>query len=300
MNNKIKKVSIIIPTLNRGKQLLNTIQDILKQHYAKFEIIIVDQTLNQDWQVKKYFRDYNGKNEVKYIHIKEKGTPNAKNVGANAAKGDILIFLDDDIVIKRNDFIAQHVSNYENPKVGAVGGRVLMNSDRDINEIKEVGKFKYFGLVEITNFNANFRTEIDHVYGCNQSYRREAFVKAGGFKKIFKGNAHYEEADLSMRVKKAGYIIIFDPLAELFHLHSVGGCRVKNEYELRYWLIHNATLFYLRNYPHYFFIVYFFKQFFWALFSGIKRLDYHMFAIMIEALYQGKKYYETNKKNNQN
>lgn len=282
-------VSVIIPTLNRKKIIVETLKYLIKQDYPKCEIIIVDQS-----DVPNIFPKFLvGHSNIQYFHLEEKGTPNAKNFGFKKSHGEILIFLDDDVRITKKNFIHLHVRNYIDPKVGAVGGRVLMKTDPPLKNIKEVGKFKFFGLKEITNFNANFRTTIDHVYGCNQSFLKKAFLKAGGFKKIFGGNAHLEEADLSFRIRKNGFKIMFDPMASLEHLHyPSGGCRVKNIYELRYWLVHNYTIFYLRNFNHWLFPLYLVKQIVWTIFSGLKRRDYKMFKTMSRALVDGYPYYK--------
>lgn len=294
MNDKF--VSIIIPTLDRSEVLINTLRDLLSQNYNDFEIIVVDQSVDINPKVINLAKKH--KDKIFYLHIKEKGTSNAKNVGAKHAKGGILIFLDDDLEIKEKDFIRLHLDNYADEKIGGVGGRVLMESDISVNQIKEVGKFKYFGLKEITNFNANFRSEIDHVYGCNQSFRKDVFKKVGGFSKIFIGNAHLEEADLSFRVKKSGHKIIFDPKAVVHHLYAPsGGTRIKNIYEMRYWLVHNGAVFYLRNYNHFLFPLYFLKQFVWTTLSSIKRSDFKMFQTMVVGLVNGYNYYWKQGKN---
>jgi len=284
-----KIVSVIIPSLERQPILFNSLRDIVSLNYPNFEVIVVDQSE----KMIPGFEDFIKKNKIKYITPKEVGTSRAKNTGASAAKGEIIIFLDDDVRIKDKNFISNHVKNYDDSGVGGIGGRVLMDSDKPLSQIKEVGKFKYFGLKEITNFNADFRAEIDHVYGCNQSYRKSVFDKVGGFQLVYGGNAHLEEADLSLRVKEAGYKIYFDPKAVLEHLHvPFGGCRAKDEYELRYWLIHNATIFYLRHYNHALFLLYFLRQYAWAILAFLKRWDTKMFKTMTGAIFDGVKYYE--------
>lgn len=289
--------SVIIPTLNRGNILVNTLKDLLSQKYPNFEIIIVDQSNIMDKKITKIVLA--NAQKIKYFTLKAPGTSYAKNFGASKAQGEIFIFIDDDVHIEDRNFILNHVLNYENSKIGGVGGRVIMDSSRPVKDIKDVGKFKFCGLKEINNFNADFRTFIDHVYGCNQSFRKNVFDKVGGFSVLYKGNAYLEEADLSFRVKRSGFLIVFDPKAVLLHLHyQSGGCRTSDIYELRYWLVHNYTFFYLRYFPHILFPVYFLKQFIWALTSGIKRRDIKMVQNMLLALINGYKFYQDIKRTN--
>ncbi|MGI6103264.1 MAG: glycosyltransferase family 2 protein [Patescibacteria group bacterium] len=287
------RVSVIIPTLNRDAVLTATLDDVLKQMYPDFEVIVVDQSDEVAESVRRYL---NMHPDVIFLQLEEKGTPNAKNVGADRATGEIFVFLDDDVRIASNRFLLAHVANYADPAVGGVGGRVTMDGDPPPETIADVGKFRWFGLKEVTNFSANFRTDIDHVYGCNQSFRREAFERAGGFQKVYKGNAHLEEADVSFRVRRAGYRIVFDPNAVLHHLYfPSGGTRTKDVYELRYWLVHNGTVFYLRHYGWLLFPLFFLKQLGWAIGSGLKRGDGRMVRVILSAVWAGIQHYRSNK-----
>lgn len=285
MNTLSPKVSVIVPTLDRPEVLLDTLTDLTKQAYRKYEIIVVDQSETTSPLVRRFVNDHP---KIRYIHDDHQGTPLAKNIGAQLATGELLIIVDDDVRIDTPEFLQRHVANYDDPEVGAVAGRVLMEGDPPLASIHRVGQFVNLGLKEITNFNADFRTEVDHVYGCNQSYRKIVFDQAGGFSKIFKGNAHLEESDLSFRVRRVGFKIVFDPKAVLRHLrYGSGGTRVHDERQFRYWLIRNGAIFYLRHYPKLFFPLYVIQKLLWAMSSSIKRRDPRMFGTKLRALWDG-------------
>lgn len=291
-NSNVKKVSIIIPTLNRSNVVLNTIKDLMNQRYLNYEIIVVDQTERP----KKELLNYINKNKktIKYIQIKRKSSPHARNIGAKYASGDIILFLDDDVQIKDINFIKYHIDNYNDKKTGLVGGRVVTDFNKTNNTFKEVGKLKYFGLKEITHFDSCKKTKIDHAAGGNFSCYKDLYQKVGGFCELYIGNAHMEETDFCLRVKKTGYNLIFEPKAVLRHLqYGSGGNRTKDIYEFRYWLVRNCTLFYLKNQPKIMFPVFFIKEMFWAITTSIKRFDFKMFKTMIKALFNGIKYYKT-------
>lgn len=287
-------VSVVIPTLGREKMLIDTLSDLLKQNYPNFEIIVVDQNDKTNSKIK----DFVEKNKkIKFVHLEQKGTSGAKNVGARQAKGEIILFCDDDLKIENKDLITAHVKNYQDEKIGGVGGRVLMKDDRPTEQIRQVGKFKLFGLRIINNFNANFRSEIDHAFGCNESFLKKAFSKAGGFCTLFGGTAYLEEPDLCLRVKKLGYKMVFEPEAVLSHLQvSSGGCRVKNDYQFRFWYLHNYTLLYLRHFNKFFFPLFLLRNFIWVLGAGLKRRDFKMFKVMLSGLAEGYKTYRRSEK----
>lgn len=288
-----KSVSVIIPTLDRGEVLLNTLRDLLKQKYPDFEIIAVDQTDQPMKEVLDFIKIHSSK--IKYLHLDQKGLPHARNVGVDKATGEIVLFLDDDIEIKDNDFIEHHIKNYQNKNIGLVGGRVIDRLHKQL-PTQEVGRLKYWGLKEITNFDADFKTEIDHAPGGNFSCYRDIYLSVGGFSELYIGNAYREETDFCLRVKKAGYKLIFEPKAMVKHLqYSGGGCRKKDIYEFRYWLVHNGTLFYLRNYPRVLFPIFYSKQVILAFLSSLKRWDFKMFKVRYKALRDGIKYYKESK-----
>ena len=89
------QVSLIIPTYNRQKISLQTLQYLKQQSISGFEVILVDQTASNDNDLQNF------KNDVfkyKYLKITETGLPNARNVGVENAKGNILVFIDDDSI----------------------------------------------------------------------------------------------------------------------------------------------------------------------------------------------------------
>jgi len=89
------QVSLIIPTYNRQEISLQTLQYLKQQSISGFEVILVDQTASNDNDLQNF------KNDVfkyKYLKITETGLPNARNVGVENAKGDILGFIDDDSI----------------------------------------------------------------------------------------------------------------------------------------------------------------------------------------------------------
>lgn len=286
-----KSVTIIIPTLDRNEILVNTLKDVLAQDYDPFDIVVVDQTEKTQLELLNFIKNYPKK--IKYIRISQKSSPHARNIGVSHANGEIVLFLDDDIEINEKNFIEYHLENYSDLEVGMVGGRVIHSLNEKPSESKEVGKFKFCGLKEVTNFNALHKTEIQHAMGGNFSCYKNIYQEVGGFSEVYKGNAHMEETDFSLRVRRAGYKIMFEPRAFLLHLaYKSGGNRTKDIYEFRYWLVHNSTVFYLRNFSKILFPIFFVNKFFWVCSSSIKRRDLKMFKTMYGALTDAIKYYK--------
>jgi GT2 family glycosyltransferase len=123
----------------------------------------------------------------------------------------------------------------------------------------------------------------------------------GGFKEIYSGIAFLEEADFCLKLKKAGYLLIFEPKAAIWHFrHQKGGNRAKDVYELRYWIVHNYIIFTLENYGQIVTVILAFRQMGWAVLSSIKRkFDKKMFRMMMSGISNGyRDYYRFHKMEN--
>ena len=92
------KVSVIIPSFNRYKYLLNAINSIKNQTYDNYEIIVVNDGSTEDG-----YQSSELKNMAKVIHVERNSTPDwggsrpaVRNYGISEASGDFIAFLDDD------------------------------------------------------------------------------------------------------------------------------------------------------------------------------------------------------------
>lgn len=97
---KLLDISIIIPTRNRAKSIIETIDSIYKCEYIPNEIIIIDQSENKQSQIiKKEISRYKDI-EIKYIHQNIPSSTSSRNKGIELAKNEIIVFSDDDIYVE--------------------------------------------------------------------------------------------------------------------------------------------------------------------------------------------------------
>jgi GT2 family glycosyltransferase len=237
-----KLISVIIPTLNRPDNVTDTVHSLLKQSYKNYEIIILDQS---DVPLGSTARNTFYKKKIKYFHIKEKGLPNARNIGIIKSRGDIILFLDDDIV-PDNDLLLYHYRGFKRKDIGCISGRVIEQDS--LKKSSVVGsKVALSGRV-LRNFDVPLRQPTLAALGANMSFLREAVEKTGFFDVKFIGNAQLEETDYCYRLRKAGYRIIFEPKACLTHLRLThGGCRNREPFQEIFDRFHNTVLFYCKN-----------------------------------------------------
>jgi len=242
-------ISVIISTYNRHEILEKTLKHTEQLSHPSFEIIIVDQS---DKPLEKSIFVSNPR--IRYFHVESKGLPLARNFGLSKARGEITIFCDDDI-IPTHQWLEAYETNYSDPNVGGVAGRVIENSGE--SHIAAVGKINRVTGRQIDNFNSDIPGEIDHGMGCNLSFRTEVIRKLNGFDTRFGGTAFLEETDACLRVKTFGYKLKFEPTANVIHLKAEnGGCRPRSLCDWYYWYAHNYSLLFFKNFSRFAFPIF--------------------------------------------
>lgn len=216
------KLSIVIPTLNRPDYLWGTVRQLVWQGFADFEILVLDQSESEEAELAAArFGAECPDPRLRYIRLSTKGSPNAKNEGIALARGDVVLFLDDDVILLSPDFLAAHVACYDNPAVGGVGGRVVER--RIVPNARRTVSYITWGGRTVENLMGTHPCPLRSVKGANMSFRASVFRQIGGFDRRYTGTALLEEADMSSRVIAAGWTLSFEPRAELLHLSASGG-----------------------------------------------------------------------------
>jgi len=212
----LSSVSVIISTYSKDRleYLSDCISSLREQTLRPDEIILV---LDPRPELIEFYKIRFP--DVKILVSQERGLSNARNVGVKNAEGEIIAFIDDDAVADR-DWLKNLVKDYEDPKTIGVGGQIKplwkKNPKWFPEELNWIVGCTYKGLPES---RANVRNPI----GCNMSFRREAFEKAGYFRcdigrfgrKLLSG----EEMEFSVRVleKIPDSKIIYEPSAVVYH-----------------------------------------------------------------------------------
>lgn len=240
-----KGVSVIIPTINRAEVLLDTIKDILKQDFTDFEVIVVDQSDDINRNAIELLK--NSSVPCRYFKANFKGLPQARNFGLQKASSDIILYIDDDIRCN-TDLVKNHYKAHLHTGATLIAGGIT--EDGDIANSKIAGNFNRWTATAVSNFSSTKAGWCSHAKGCNFSVKRQAFTNVGGVdENLSIGAALYEESELALRLKKAGYQAWFEPNAHLIHLAApMGGCRVLKDWpKYMYGLGHNRGILVFRH-----------------------------------------------------
>ena len=225
------KCSVIIPTYNRCGLLKKTIESLVHQDFpaGQYEILIVDNgSTDSTRQVaESAISAYQGRN-IRYIFEPEPGLLSGRHKGALEAKGEILVFVDDDIKAVKG-WLSAIARAFSDESVHLVGGPSLPEFEAQ----SPAWTAKYWnqqedritcGSLSLIVLNTNVEVEIDphYVWGLNFSIRKKTLFELGGFHPdcIPKALQHFQgdgETGLASKLKAKGYRAIYAPGAKMYH-----------------------------------------------------------------------------------
>lgn len=221
-------VSVIIPNYEHVKDLDRCIKSILnKVTYTNYEIIVIENNSK-----KKETFDYYHKIEQKYknIHIvywKDKFNYSAiNNFGVKFAKGEYFLLLNNDTEVINGDCFDEMLSYCQREDVGAVGA-LLFYPDNTIQHAGVIiGKggiaghafigsqkddLGYFGRIVCTQ-------ELSAVTAACMMVKKEVYEQVNGFNEELE--VAFNDIDFCMKIRRAGYHIVYNPNAKLYHFES--------------------------------------------------------------------------------
>ncbi len=240
------KVSIIIPHWNGIETLSECIQSLIKTRFKSYEIIIVDNASSdgsQKWIKQEY------PNIILIENNKNYGYAGGCNIGATKAKGELIVFLNND-TIQDPDWLATMVEFIDkNKNIAAVQPKILNYYNKSIFDYAG-GSGGYmdifcfpFARGRIFINQEEDTGQYDDIRQCFWAsgtalmVRKRLFLEVGKFDEIF--FAHMEEIDLCWRFQAMGYQIWSEPRSVVFHKNAVS---LPMQTHKKYYLNHRNSL----------------------------------------------------------
>ena len=221
------KISILIPFKDQVKLLKQCIKSILKHTvYPNYEIVLLDNQ-SQAKRTLTYLKKIQNKHAhiqvLKYNHPFNFSAIN--NYGVHHTKGDHILLLNNDIKVITDGWLTAMAEHIHRPEIGAVGGKLLYKDEtiQHASVVTGIGGsaghiFKgqpnghhYFTMGLIRNVGA--------VTGACILVKKSIYQEVGGLDEENLKIA-YNDIDLCLKIRKAGYLITYTPYAELYHFES--------------------------------------------------------------------------------
>ena len=249
--------SVAVPTFNRNDDLSRCLDSLSKQSYSDFEVIIAN---GGDYGSVRRVADEFRNLRIKIINQERKGLTEARNLGWTHTQADIVCFIDDDLVVSP-EWLSNIVNTFlSDDNIGGVSGPTTIPDDRQKNRdlalfladfksspnvfLRVLGKL-YLGIILENRIKdvgrilksgaftpgSNYKEclslsdtiDVDYLEACHMCFRRKLLEELKGFDYIYEGTGEWQEPDLSFKVRKKGYKLVFNPKAVTYHYISQGG-----------------------------------------------------------------------------
>lgn len=210
------EISVVIPTFNRLDTLRHVVPTLLAQDVAadRYELLICD-SMSSDGTAEYLAEVASEHNNVRHLPGPYGGRGAARNAGIAAARGEVVLFNDSDILASP-DLLARHLARHEAERnIAVVGWEVQVKSLEDYAAKRDHPETR-------GSLHPATRKKLSWLYFLtgNASVRRDDLRKVGGFDESFTGYGH-EDLELGYRLAHAGVTIVYEPRAINYHCQDV-------------------------------------------------------------------------------
>ena len=215
------RISVIIVNYN-GKELLQKcLESLFKIDYNNFEVILVD---NNSTDGSMEFVIKNHPNVIVVKLDSNKGFAEPNNIGAKIAKGEYLLFLNNDTITTTN-FISEMIKVLEKDEKIAICQSLLLKPDGNIDSSGDF--IDKMGIVYNSKTKTDEIREISSARGACMLMRKKIFDKLGGFDEKFFFS--FEDVDLGWRSWILGYKTVVVPQSIVYHSAGKTSSKLKSE-----------------------------------------------------------------------
>ena len=220
-------VSIIIPNKDAKEDLEKCIQSILeKSSYTNYEILIVENNSTGE-EIFSYYKELSENSRIRLLRWKREFNYSAiNNYGAKKAKGDYLLFLNNDTEVISPDWIEEMLGFCQRPDTGIVGARLYFgnNTVQHAGTVIGIGGIAGHMFTDMPRERAGYMhkaaiiQDLSAVTAACMMVKRQVFDEVQGFEEQL--SVAFNDVDFCLRVREKQYLVVYDPYVELYHYES--------------------------------------------------------------------------------
>lgn len=247
---------MVVPTYKRPGSLRCCLQSLMAGRRVPDEIVVVIRDTDAtSANIAAEFREH-FPSGICLVHavVDRAGQAQALNAGLAHASGEIVCFIDDDVLVTE-EWLAKIEGHFRDPGVGGAGGRDVVYRDGmpiTVPAVTRVGCVDWLGRI-IGNHHCDplFRDPVcvDHLKGCNMAFRRSLLP---GFDEALVPPTSLSDTDASLTVRATGTKLVYDPSIIVHHIaaqRAEPGGRDARAPESVFAHSHNATYCLLKHFP---------------------------------------------------
>ena len=221
-------VSVAVRSYRRLPCLIELLERLQSQVYPSFEIVVIEQTLGEREAYRARLEAFACDARVRILEYSPLGAGRARNEAARQARGDIVLFLDDDDLPIGTDWIAAHAANYDDPLCIAVSGRHVVDAARDPRSYDTQKnhrlclRYSWLKFPRGRTYHSRRIVGVTQVAGTNASIRRSAIERGGGWD----NETDHDEDSFNFRfarVRRDGEYFAYDPRPAIVRRLDVPG-----------------------------------------------------------------------------
>ncbi len=226
-------LSIVIPTKDRKDDLLKCIESISKQTVRPEEVLVIDDG-NISEATKEIIRHRLDSITFKYFKKEIPSLSESKNLGVKESSGQVILFLDDDIILDNNytkNILEIWEKKWNDEKLAGISGVITNVAKKSLSKILfEKIFFSYYTRswsilpwgFHTQDFNLKNNEIADWAPGGTTSYRKKIFDNYK-FRPLQPGRTGIEDIEFCWQIKDKGYYFIITPFSKVVHRESLAG-----------------------------------------------------------------------------
>jgi len=233
------KITVVLCTYNRCRSLavaLESAANLQMPPDVSWEILVVDNNSSDGTAgvVEEFRSRYPAR--LSYIFEPRPGKSHALNTAIRVAQGDVLAFMDDDVTVDPS-WLASLTASLQSGEWAGAGGRILPNRGFSAPPWLAAGDRQAMAPLALFDLGAEAGRLHEPPFGTNMAFRREVFVRYGGFRTDLGpqpgSQIRSEDTEFGQRLLAGGERLRYEPSAVVYH--PVAEARLQKRYFLDWW-----------------------------------------------------------------